>query len=232
MSVEPGNQEPKPQDQPDEFDEIEDQEGKTEGMEEAGKDRREELEDITAPAAEPETRWQRYLRLSIRWLAILLIIFGLGVLATAFLFYRPVADELAGTRDELQQYQAQIAELQDEVDRLQSLEKENQTLQDELQKANLHIQILSALSDVNAARLDLAQDNASGAQVDLTNTAETLKNLEQLVGAQQKEAVQAMQSRLDLALQEMDRDSFAAQSDLEVLATNLVQLENTFFANR
>ena len=89
---------------------------------------------------------------------------------------------------------------------------------------------MSALSDVNAARLDVANDDIPSAKVKLTNTPDTLKELESLVGASQKEAVVAMQNRLDLALGEMGRDSFAALSDLEVLATNLVQLENTFFA--
>ncbi len=41
-----------------------------------------------------------------------------------------------------------------------------------------------------------------------------------------------MQSRLALALSGVEDDPFAAQSDLEVLANNLVKLENTYFVSR
>ena len=192
----------------------------------------EEIDEIGAPVAEPETRGQRFLRLSIRWLAGILIPFGLGVIAVVYLLYRPTTEQLSLTRDELTQAEHRVAELEAEVDRLQSLEAENEALQEQLDQAQLHIQILSALSDVNAARLDLANDNLANARLDLTNTPETLERLGQLVEPEQQEAVEAMQDRLELALSEMERDAFAAQSDLRVLATNLVQLENTFFANR
>jgi type II secretory pathway component PulM len=189
----------------------------------------ENLEEFTAPEQQPETRLQRFLRLSIRWLAGFLIVFGLGILATVFVLYRPTAQQLSEIRANLDQSQQQVSELESQVSQLKGLEANNKALQDQLDQANLHIQILSALSDVNAARLDVANDDIPSARVKLTNTPGTLKQLENLVGANQKDAVVAMQNRLDLALGEMDRDSFAALSDLEVLATNLVQLENTFF---
>jgi type II secretory pathway component PulM len=190
----------------------------------------ENLEEFTAAKQQPETRLQRFLRLSIRWLAGFLIVFALGVLATVFVLYRPITDQLSRVRMNLQQSQQQVSQLESQVSQLKSLEAKNKALQDQLDKADLHIRILSALSDVNAARLDVANDDIPSARVNLTNTPDTLKELENLVGANQKDAVTAMQNRLDLALGEMDRDSFAALSDLEVLATNLVQLENTFFA--
>lgn len=189
----------------------------------------ENLEEFTAPKQQPETRLQRFLRLSIRWLAGFLVVFGLGILTTVFVLYRPTAEQLSKVRTDLEQSQQHVSELENQVSQLKSLEAKNKTLQDELNKANLHIQILSALSDVNAGRLDIANNDIASARVNLTNTPDTLKELENLVGANQKDAVIAMQNRLDLALGEMDRDSFAALSDLKVLATNLVQLENTFF---
>lgn len=189
----------------------------------------ENLEEFTAPKQQPETRLQRFLRLSIRWLAGFLIVFALGILATVFVLYRPATEQLSRVRTDLQQSQQQLLQLESQVSQLKGLEAENKALQDQLDKANLHIRILSALSDVNAARLDVANDDIPSARVNLTNTPDTLKELENLVGTNQKDAVTAMQNRLDLALGEMDSDSFAALSDLKVLATNLVQLENTFF---
>jgi type II secretory pathway component PulM len=214
MNTEPDKQEFQPEEQP------------KPGVPEAEP---ENLEEFTAPKQLPETRLQRFLRLSIRWFAGFLIVFGLGILATVFVLYRPTTEQLSEVRANLDQSQQQVSELESQVSQLKGLEANNKALQDQLDQANLHIQILSALSDVNAARLDVANDDIPSARVKLTNTPGTLKQLENLVGANQKDAVVAMQNRLDLALGEMDRDSFAALSDLEVLATNLVQLENTFF---
>ena len=39
----------------------------------------------------------------------------------------------------------------------------------------------------------------------------------------------AMEQRLELALNVLDEDTTAALSDLEVIANNLVKLENTYF---
>jgi chromosome segregation ATPase len=153
------------------------------------------------------------------------------VLATALLFYRPATQELSAVQRELQGARERIAELESEVDRLQALESENRALEEELEAAELRIQILSALVDVNAARLALADEEIARAQEHLAGTPETLKSLEGLVDSQQREEVTAMQNRLELALEEMERDQFAAQSDLRVLATNLEQLEDTFSAN-
>jgi hypothetical protein len=188
------------------------------------------LEDITAPKAKPETRFQRFLRQALRWLGGLLIVFGLGVLASVFLLYQPTRQELTNLTGQLGQANQQISQLQNEINGLKPLEAKNKDLQNQLDQANLHIVILSGLSDVNAARLALANDDQAGAKLHLTNTPKTLTDLESLVGNNQSEKVKSMQDRLQLAVSEISSNKFAAKSDLSVLAEDLVQLENTFFA--
>lgn len=195
-------------------------------------------EILSKPPVQPESRLQRFLRLSIRWVVGLLIVFLLGVLGTVLVLYLPATGRISDTQSELKQAEQRIAELESEVDQLeneiaslQGLEAVNKKLQEELDNANLHIIILSALSDVNAARVALVSDDMASARVHLTNTMDTLKELEKLVGSNQKEMVNSMQNRLSLVVDEMGDDLFAAQSDLAVLASNLVQLENTFFAS-
>lgn len=200
-----------------------------------------DLEDLTAPGAKPETRVQRLLRQALRWIVGFLIVFGLGVLATVFLVYQPTRLELTNVTAQLDQANQQITQVQDEfnqqinqmqgeIDNLKPLETQNKDLQDQLNQANLHIVILSSLSDVNAARLALANDDQAGAKVHLTNTPQTLSDLKSMVGSNQMEKVASMEDRLQLAISEMSKNIFAAKSDLSVLAEDLVQLENTFFA--
>lgn len=188
--------------------------------------------ELEEPSEAPESRLQRFARLSIRWLAGILIVFALGVLATVLILLQPARQDLSQTRAELEQANQRISELEAEVDRLSTFEEANANLREELDQANLHIAILSALSDVNAARLALAMDEPAIAQDHLTNTDQTLQQLQGLVEANSQELVASMQDRLELALSEIGDDNFAAQSDLGVLATNLVQLENTYFTGR
>lgn len=189
-------------------------------------------DELEQPAEEPESRLQRFARLSVRWLAGLLIVFALGVLATVFVLLQPARQDLSQTRAELEQANQRITELEAEVERLSTFERSNQKLSEDLDTANLHITILRALSDVNAARLALAMDDSASAQVHLTKTNQTLQELEGLVDANSRDLVVSMQDRLELALSEIGEDNFAAQSDLGVLSTNLVQIENTYFTSQ
>lgn len=189
-------------------------------------------DELEQPTEEPESRLQRFARLSVRWLAGLLIVFALGVLATVFVLLQPARQDLSQTRAELDQANQRITELEAEVERLSTFERSNQKLSEDLDTANLHITILRALSDVNAARLALAMDDSASAQVHLTKTNQTLQELEGLVDANSRDLVVSMQDRLELALSEIGEDDFAAQSDLGVLSTNLVQIENTYFTSQ
>lgn len=185
--------------------------------------------ELAPPAAPPETRFQRFLRLSLRWLAGILVVFVLGFLAALLLLYRPETQEVLRLRDDLQESNQRVAQLEDEVARLEALRTENEALTGELEATNLHLQILRALVDVNAARAALAKDEPARARLHLANTPDTLQELERMVEQDQRGVVTAMRSRLELALDEMERDTFAADSDLGVIAMNLEQLENRYF---
>ena len=149
----------------------------------------------------------------------------------------------AGTR--IEALESEIIQLEDEISNFEAkeeahsiayeelqvlLEGERSKNQIELATANLHILILSALADVNAARVALMNEDGAGAKVHLTNTSETFEALKESVGPEQRDKVLAMQNRLALVIAELDEDPSVALSDLEVLANNLTMLENTFFA--
>ncbi len=185
------------------------------------------------PAPPVESRFRRGLRRTIRWSAGLLLIFALGLLAGTIAFYMPQAREAARVESLRVQAEERIAALEVEIEsmeaQLDAFEQNQDVQQKALDAANMHIFILSALADVTQARLSLALDNPEDAQLALTNTPDTLEALTGLVDSEQTDALQAMQQRLDLALSGLDNDPEAALSDLEVLANNLVKLENTYF---
>ncbi len=186
---------------------------------------KESPEELIPPIPKPESRWRRFFRLALRWVVGLLIVFLLGVLATALLFYRPTLAELSQLQVEHEATLKRVAELEAEVSRLSALQERNQALEKDLAKADLQKRILGVLADVNAARFALSNNDAAGARLILNESRIALNEIAKRVSTDQRDAVTAMQNRLNLALDEIERDAFAAQSDLGVLASNLVQLE-------
>ena len=201
----------------------------------------EDEEILMTTAASPESRYQQLLKLSIRWVIGVLIVFALGFMSAVLLLYIPERDGKSQLEAELTQAESRIDtlesaiiqlenEIQGYLDREDALVSEAEAMQEEAKTANLHIHILSALADVNAARVALVKDDVAGARVHLTNTNTTLGTLKEFVGTEQRDKVNAMQNRLALVMAEIDENPSVAQSDLEVLANNLMMLENTFFA--
>lgn len=186
------------------------------------------MDELLPPLPPPETRFRRFLRLSIRWVVGFLIVFSLGVFVAVLAFFQPQRIENSRLKEELQNASQRIEDLETEVARLLPLEGEIEAIEEELKEANIYILILKSLSDVNAARLALTEGDTEKARQHLANTPDDLKELEQLVDDRQRGMVVAMQNRLQLALDEMENDLFASESDLRVLATNLEQLENSF----
>jgi chromosome segregation ATPase len=150
-----------------------------------------------------------------------------------FVFQQPQVSELTDQVDQLtmekSDLESQVASLQDEVDTLKPFENENRELQATLAEANLHVRVLTALKDVQAAQLDLADEDIDAARLSLTRTETRLEEIKELLPSDQQGVVDGMIQRLNLVLDGIDGDAFAAQSDLEVLANSLIQLENTLF---
>ena len=155
---------------------------------------------------------------------------GLGALLVIITLYRPLQQSLGESRGQGEQAQQRIADLESQVNSLSPFEAKNKDLQAELDKAELHIAILSARADVAAAQLALAQNDQAKARLVLSKTPETLKKLENLLEPGKKKLATDMQERLQLALKGIGGNAYAAASDLDVLTTGLTELENAYFA--
>jgi len=139
-----------------------------------------------------------------------ILTFGLAAGTFYFLWYRPVAEELAAAREELEE--------------LRPLEAEVADLQSQLEQASLRLLVLQALVDVNAARASLALGQRQEAGVSMSSAGVWLEQLDGEVSPEHASDVGQMRDRLGLALGELASDAFAAQSDLDVLANDLSQL--------
>ena len=165
----------------------------------------------------------------LRWALGLLIIFGLGALLVIYLFVLPLRQQASARQADLNAANQQIAELESQVDSFSSLGSKNEAIQTDLEQANLHIAVLSARADVAAAQLALAKKDPAKARVALNKTPQTLEKMLSQMPADQKKVVTDMQARLKLAVSEIEANPYAADSDLNVLGTSLLEMENAYF---
>jgi hypothetical protein len=176
-------------------------------------------------------RLGRIARLALRWAAGVGLVFLGGVLVTFFWRVRPQADTIRRLQTDLNETQSQVNKLQARLDELAPLESENEQLQQEMATKDRHLDLLDVLVDVTRAQLALAQDQAGEAKSALGGTDASLQSLHQGLDGRQADIVAGMRERLQLAMTELDGDTFAAQRDLEIMANNLVDLEAEAFGD-
>jgi len=173
---------------------------------------------VQPSAPKPPSRLGRTLRRVLVWAVGLEVIFALGVAAAWFAQILPKASEI-------QQLRTDLAAAQTELQSLRPLVAENQTLTVDLAQAQRQQAVVEVLVDVTSAQAAIALENPSGARLALGGTDNRLQALSTLLDAPDaQERVSAMRGRLTQILAELDRDAFAAQNDLEVLANDLAVL--------
>lgn len=178
------------------------------------------------PEKAPLGFWRRAWRWTLGWL----IMFALGALLITLVFYAPLRDRVQSQmsqRDrELRAANQKVSDLQNSLNGLSGLDTNNKDLQAQVSQASLHVAILSARSDILAAQLAMAKNDPAKARVALTKTPKTLDTLSSLLPADQRKTVSDLQARLTQAIGELDNQAYAAASDLDVLANNLLEMEN------
>ena len=189
-------------------------------------------EQVEAQPSEPTSEQEqapRRLRRFLFWSAGLLLLFALGVAAAWFLQINPVREENRTLRTDLDTAQQRVEALSADVDRLQPLEAENVALQEQVDRLESHIFLLDVLVDVSKAQLALVEEDPIAAEDALQDTDQRLQQLEARLSGSDAEAVAGMSERLNLAREEVETDEFAARRDLEILANNLIALEQRLF---
>jgi hypothetical protein len=171
----------------------------------------------------------RRLRRFLIWTVGLLVLFALGVVAAWFLQIQPMREQNRILTADLAEAQQSVESLSDEVERLRPLEAENQALAEQVAQLESHIFLLDVLVDVSKAQLELADEDPVAAKDALQGTAKRLKQLEERLSGSDADEVRDMSERLALALREVEADDFAARRDLEILANNLIALEQSIF---
>ena len=216
--------------------ELSKQEKKEQAKEEEAKKRQEDAEKKAQKVAKKKKRAERrntkaakIIRRVAIWILVILVIFLAGYAISHFMVFRPANKALELTQAELTSANEEIDTLESEIERLSALETTNESLQSEIKSVNTHITILSARVAVSDAIIALHDGDLAEVSLKLDKVEETLRRLKPMLEEDQRDVVTTMQQRLDLVVGELDEDTAAAEMDLEVLASKLLDLENTLF---
>lgn len=172
-----------------------------------------------------------FLRRLLPWVVAILVIFTLGVGATWLARVVPQQKEIDNLEQEMENL-LNAAELSaSEIEDLLPLIDESASLQSDLSEAELQVKVLSIQADVASAQLALLAEDFVTAKASLAGTDTRLEALISNLESEDRNTVQGMLTRLELVLEELGEDSFAAIRDLEVLSSNLAALERSLFGN-
>jgi hypothetical protein len=172
-----------------------------------------------------------FLRRLVRWLVAVLVIFGLGIVATWITRVAPQQKEIENLERDLEISREEADLSASEVEDLLPLVDENEELKSDLGSMEMHIEILKIQGDVASAHLALLAEDIVTARASLAGTDTRIDALMSNLDGEDRNTVQGMLTRLELVLQELGEDSFAAIRDLEVLTSNLAALERSIFGN-
>lgn len=184
------------------------------------------VEEAIAPAppaavTKAESRFRRFLRQLVRWTLGVLILIGIGFVAALLLFYMPMRREAATKAAELSTAQTRIQELESELAAKAQMEKLYQDALERLKQADFQNNLLNLQMEVASARIYLYEDKKELASTAMQNAQAILKALQSTATPAQRTTLSEMEARLTLAISGLEKDTYAAQSDLDVLARSL-----------
>lgn len=176
-------------------------------------------------------RFRLFLRRVLRWSVAVLVIFALGIGATWWARVIPQQNEIDNLEQQLK-FSNDAAELSaSEVEDLLPLLDENAELKLRFSRVEMRVEILKIQADVAAAQIALYTEDFVTAKASLAGSDTRLEAIMQELQGEDRDTVEGMLTRLELVLDELGEDSFAAVRDLEVLSSNLSALERSLFGN-
>lgn len=203
--------------------EVEENSSSTEGVPEEGG-------DDTLPEKIGLSRARKIWRRILIWLVVVAIAFAGGFFLDTMLRLEPEKDRVAALQEDIHEAQEEITSLQAEIKRLGEFEDENITLLEEIDQLDIHLVILSLRTGVAEASLALEQGRQADAKLALNKVGSSLDTLKEMLNEDQGEVVENMMQRYQLIMIELENDGATVMTDLELLSSKLLTLENTLFA--
>ncbi len=168
------------------------------------------------------TKFQLFVRKALIWLGVAAVFFLAGFVTFYFTLYRSKADTLDQTQAQLTQAESDIQELEGQL-------ADANTQVDALTTADNQRALLSVMVDIYAARLALVQEDTVSAKAALSDTADTLGEISDVIAGFDTGLANALPNRLNLIITNIDRDPETAIADCDQMLKDLSQAETALF---
>ncbi len=179
------------------------------------------------------SRVGRFNRKLLRWVGGFVGVFALGMLSTYLLLYKPLVqqyDQAAAAQVAAEQQAKAVQSTQDTVEQnLSNAQDLNQGLVKQLDSANTHVILLQTLNDANQARVALGNKDTASAKTALSAATASLKKLTDVIQSTDASTAKDLQTRLNLAIGEVDANPTNAALDLGIFIKDLTDLESSLY---
>lgn len=206
--------------------------------EQAGQSTEAEAEEPKKPGIlyhlfSPETRLGRFMRPLVRVVAIIVSLFAFGFLAAYLLLYQPRLKEMNLAQENLKAATLKLNQTEGTLTAAQKYitelnEKYEQASADLVLEKN-HSSLLQLRSEINDARYALAKKDGTSARLILQNVRKLMDGYLPVIKAHSSEMAASFDTRLTLVMNEFSRDPETALADLNLLSTNLDDLEKVLY---
>ena len=176
-----------------------------------------------------ESRFGRFNKSLLRLITVIVVLFAAGVLAAYFILYRPAKSQLTDTTAVLKDTTTQLNENIATLDEVEAALDDMTTAYDDLTEDYAYTtaqnQLLRMYAKVVDAQMLIQTKNYTEAKKQLADAREILDDvLPELTKVNETDA-ERLDSRLDLVISEFGNDVKAAESDLEVMVTWILEMD-------
>lgn len=188
-------------------------------------------ETVAAPVDIPrgESRFNRFMARLLRWALLVLVLFGAGVIVTYIFLYRPLQLRADLAQSNLEQAQRDLSSAQSRLGesegQVKSMQTQVEQARQDVTKAQNRAALQTVRTDLALARLALANKDGPAARTALVQAQNDLAQMLPTLQTADADLADSVTGRLEIILNELNRDPTTAISDLDILSTNLDQVE-------
>ena len=175
------------------------------------------------------SRFSRFMRSLLRWALLIVLLFGAGMLTTYFTLVRPLQQQAAASqssldqaRQDLSSAETRLGESEGQVKNMQTQVEQAQT---NVEKAQNKAALQTVRTDLALTRLALANKDGPAARTSLVQAQNDLAQLLPTLEKSDASLAKSITGRLEIILNELNRDPTTAISDLDILSRHLDEAE-------
>ena len=176
----------------------------------------------TLEAVKEPTRFQRFMRKALTWLAVVAVAFGAGFATFYFTLYQDKVDQL-------DQAEISLTESEQTAANLASQLKKVTAERDDLVMAQDYSKLLTIMVDVYAARSALTDKNTSAAKSALSDTQDTLDEIIEVIRDFDANLAETLPQRLRLIRANIDGNIENAIADCDLMIKDLRDIEKSLY---